>query len=145
MDTDEVGPSNGKSNDQFIDRSKVRILLCDNDSKSSQEVFSLLCKCSYQGNFNRFLSLQFNWLFNCTFHLIWCSFCKYLVIFTVVCEIFHLDIFSIWDIFILIFLVCENWDIFNLIFSFWHSTIYLLLFIDIYFNCCCWLENLWKR
>ncbi|CAO2818559.1 unnamed protein product [Amaranthus hypochondriacus] len=48
MDTDEVEPSNGKSNDQFIDRSKVRILLCDNDSKSSQEVFSLLCKCSYQ-------------------------------------------------------------------------------------------------
>ncbi|CAO2826815.1 unnamed protein product [Amaranthus hypochondriacus] len=48
METDEVGLSNGKTNDQFIDRSKVRILLCDNDSKSAQEVFSLLCKCSYQ-------------------------------------------------------------------------------------------------
>ncbi|KNA05633.1 hypothetical protein SOVF_188550 [Spinacia oleracea] len=48
MEIREVGPSNGKSTDQFIDRSKVRILLCDNDSKSSQEVFSLLCKCSYQ-------------------------------------------------------------------------------------------------
>ncbi|XP_021761586.1 two-component response regulator-like APRR1 [Chenopodium quinoa] len=49
MEIDEVGPSNVKNTtDQFIDRSKVRILLCDNDSKSSQEVFSLLCKCSYQ-------------------------------------------------------------------------------------------------
>ncbi|KAK4362253.1 hypothetical protein RND71_017494 [Anisodus tanguticus] len=37
-----------KSGDGFIDRSKVRILLCDNDAKSSQEVFTLLCKCSYQ-------------------------------------------------------------------------------------------------
>ncbi|XP_026664879.1 two-component response regulator-like PRR1 isoform X2 [Phoenix dactylifera] len=32
----------------FLDRSKVRILLCDNDPKSSQEVLQLLCKCSYQ-------------------------------------------------------------------------------------------------
>ncbi|KAK1435830.1 hypothetical protein QVD17_01600 [Tagetes erecta] len=32
----------------FIDRSKVRILLCDNDSNGSGDVFSLLCKCSYQ-------------------------------------------------------------------------------------------------
>lgn len=39
-----------KSGEGFIDRSKVRILLCDNDAKSSQEVFTLLCKCSYQGN-----------------------------------------------------------------------------------------------
>ncbi|KAL8141908.1 hypothetical protein V2J09_014940 [Rumex salicifolius] len=38
---------NGKSADLFIDRSKVRILLCDNDLKSSEEVFGLLCKCSY--------------------------------------------------------------------------------------------------
>ncbi|GFZ03563.1 hypothetical protein Acr_16g0001870 [Actinidia rufa] len=30
------------------DRSKVRILLCDSDPESCQEVFSLLCKCSYQ-------------------------------------------------------------------------------------------------
>ncbi|OMO92259.1 hypothetical protein CCACVL1_06894 [Corchorus capsularis] len=34
--------------DGFIDRSKVRILLCDNDSKSLEEVVSLLVKCSYQ-------------------------------------------------------------------------------------------------
>ncbi|XP_022738611.1 two-component response regulator-like APRR1 isoform X3 [Durio zibethinus] len=33
----------------FTDRSKVRILLCDNDTKSCEEVFSLLLKCSYQG------------------------------------------------------------------------------------------------
>ncbi|XP_075479563.1 two-component response regulator-like APRR1 [Primulina tabacum] len=38
----------GKSGDVFIDRSKVRILLCDNDDKSSEEVYTLLCKCSYQ-------------------------------------------------------------------------------------------------
>ncbi|KAM7480052.1 hypothetical protein LguiA_028265 [Lonicera macranthoides] len=37
-----------KSSDGFIDRSRVRILLCDNDSKDSEEVFTLLCKCSYQ-------------------------------------------------------------------------------------------------
>lgn len=40
----------GKSGDGFMDRSKVRILLCDNDEKNSQEVLTLLCKCSYQGN-----------------------------------------------------------------------------------------------
>ncbi|MCD7447517.1 Tor complex Tor2 interacting protein 1 [Datura stramonium] len=34
--------------DGLIDRTKVRILLCDNDAKSSEEVFTLLCKCSYQ-------------------------------------------------------------------------------------------------
>ncbi|XP_057951951.1 two-component response regulator-like APRR1 [Malania oleifera] len=38
----------GKNSDGFIDRSKVRILLCDNDAKSLEEVFTLLCKCSYQ-------------------------------------------------------------------------------------------------
>ncbi|KAK7304648.1 hypothetical protein VNO77_42533 [Canavalia gladiata] len=42
------GGNNGKSGDGFIDRSKVRILLCDNDSKSSEEVFTLLLRCSYQ-------------------------------------------------------------------------------------------------
>lgn len=34
--------------DGFIDRSKVRILLCDNDSRSYEDVFSLLLGCSYQ-------------------------------------------------------------------------------------------------
>ncbi|KAG6390010.1 hypothetical protein SASPL_151488 [Salvia splendens] len=37
-----------KAGDGFIDRSKVRILLCDNDVRSSEEVFTLLCRCSYQ-------------------------------------------------------------------------------------------------
>ncbi|XP_049409812.1 two-component response regulator-like APRR1 [Solanum stenotomum] len=37
-----------RTGDGFVDRSKVRILLCDNDAKSSEEVFTLLCKCSYQ-------------------------------------------------------------------------------------------------
>ncbi|KAE9609638.1 putative response regulator and transcription factor RR-A-type family [Lupinus albus] len=39
---------NSNNHDGIIDRSKVRILLCDNDSKSSQEVFTLLMGCSYQ-------------------------------------------------------------------------------------------------
>lgn len=39
----------GGNTEGFIDRSKVRILLCDNDMNSSEEVFNLLCKCSYQG------------------------------------------------------------------------------------------------
>uniref|UniRef100_A0A2P2L7E2 Two-component response regulator-like APRR1 n=1 Tax=Rhizophora mucronata TaxID=61149 RepID=A0A2P2L7E2_RHIMU len=39
---------NSKSGDGFIDRSKVRILLCDTDAKCSEEVFTLLLKCSYQ-------------------------------------------------------------------------------------------------
>ena len=43
------GGLSGKGSDAFIDRSKVRILLCDNNAKSSEEVFNLLCKCSYQG------------------------------------------------------------------------------------------------
>ncbi|XP_073153712.1 two-component response regulator-like APRR1 [Henckelia pumila] len=38
----------GKSGDGFIDRSKVRILLCDNDEKSAGVVLTLLCDCSYQ-------------------------------------------------------------------------------------------------
>ncbi|TXG51704.1 hypothetical protein EZV62_024228 [Acer yangbiense] len=43
------GGFNSKSSgDGFIDRSKVRILLCDNDGSSSEEAFSLLSKCSYQ-------------------------------------------------------------------------------------------------
>ncbi|KAE8783834.1 timing of cab expression 1 [Hordeum vulgare] len=32
----------------FVDRSKVRILLCDSDPDSSQDVLRLLCNCSYQ-------------------------------------------------------------------------------------------------
>ncbi|KAB1216748.1 Two-component response regulator-like PRR1 [Morella rubra] len=40
--------NNCKGGDGFIDRSKVRILLCDNDSKSLEEVMTLLLKCSYQ-------------------------------------------------------------------------------------------------
>ena len=35
----------------FVDRSKVRILLCDSDPDSSQDVLRLLCDCSYQGQF----------------------------------------------------------------------------------------------
>ncbi|GFZ17585.1 CCT motif -containing response regulator protein [Actinidia rufa] len=38
----------GGTADAFIDRSRVRILLCDNDGKSSEEVLNLLCNCSYQ-------------------------------------------------------------------------------------------------
>ncbi|XP_047328422.1 two-component response regulator-like APRR1 [Impatiens glandulifera] len=42
------GGGGGGGGDSFIDRSRVKILLCDNDSNSTDEVFSLLCKCSYQ-------------------------------------------------------------------------------------------------
>ncbi|CAN7024453.1 unnamed protein product [Brassica oleracea var. botrytis] len=37
-----------KGGDGFIDRSRVRILLCDNDSKSLGDVSTLLSQCSYQ-------------------------------------------------------------------------------------------------
>uniref|UniRef100_A0A2N9G3F9 Two-component response regulator-like APRR1 n=1 Tax=Fagus sylvatica TaxID=28930 RepID=A0A2N9G3F9_FAGSY len=42
-----VGNSS-KGGEGFIDRSKVRILLCDNDAKSLEEISTLLLKCSYQ-------------------------------------------------------------------------------------------------
>ena len=62
------GGSNSKSSDSFIDRSNVRILLCDNDTKSSDEIFTLLCGCSYQGTFYYFFFslgniLNFEFLF----------------------------------------------------------------------------------
>lgn len=43
------GNSSKGGGDAFIDRSKVRILVCDNDAKSLEEVSTLLLKCSYQG------------------------------------------------------------------------------------------------
>ncbi|XP_047332890.1 two-component response regulator-like APRR1 [Impatiens glandulifera] len=45
---DEDRDCDGDGGDGFIDRSRVRILLCDNDANSTEEVFTLLCKCSYQ-------------------------------------------------------------------------------------------------
>ncbi|KAF5734130.1 Sensory transduction histidine kinase putative isoform 1 [Tripterygium wilfordii] len=39
---------NSKGGDGFIDRSKVRILLCESDAKSAEEVCKLLLKCCYQ-------------------------------------------------------------------------------------------------
>ncbi|KAL8123585.1 two-component response regulator-like APRR1 [Apium graveolens] len=42
------GGNTGKGGEGFIDRSKVRILLCDSDPKRLDEAFTLLCKCSYQ-------------------------------------------------------------------------------------------------
>ncbi|XP_040366650.1 two-component response regulator-like APRR1 isoform X1 [Rosa chinensis] len=42
------GCGGGGGGEGFIDRSKVRILLCDNDESSSEEVLRLLLKCSYQ-------------------------------------------------------------------------------------------------
>ena len=52
--------NNSRSGDGFIDRSKVRILLCDNDAKSSEEVFTLLLKCSYQGKIIFYMYVVFN-------------------------------------------------------------------------------------
>ncbi|XP_028763487.1 two-component response regulator-like APRR1 [Neltuma alba] len=40
--------NHSKRADDLIDRSKVKILLCDNDTKSSEEVLTLLSGCSYQ-------------------------------------------------------------------------------------------------
>ncbi|KAJ4841054.1 hypothetical protein Tsubulata_009399 [Turnera subulata] len=49
MDGDEQNlMKESKHGDGFVDRSKVRILLCDNEANSSQEVLNLLLKCSYQ-------------------------------------------------------------------------------------------------
>lgn len=45
------GGGGGGRGDGFIDRSKVRILLCDNDADSSKEIVTLLLKCSYQGTY----------------------------------------------------------------------------------------------
>ncbi|XP_004500014.1 two-component response regulator-like APRR1 isoform X2 [Cicer arietinum] len=42
------GNNGGKIGDGFVDRSKVRILLCDSDVNSSQEVVTLLLRCCYQ-------------------------------------------------------------------------------------------------
>eukprot|EP01018_Ginkgo_biloba_P037866 Gb_08103 [translate_table: standard] len=39
---------NGDTRSPVLDRSGVRILLCDKDPKNSQQVLELLCKCSYQ-------------------------------------------------------------------------------------------------
>ncbi|XP_040986764.1 two-component response regulator-like APRR1 [Juglans microcarpa x Juglans regia] len=48
LSKDFGGGNTSKGGDGFIDRSKVRILLCDNDAKSLEEVLTLLLKCSYQ-------------------------------------------------------------------------------------------------
>lgn len=59
--------------DGFIDRSKVRILLCDNNGKSSEEVLTLLLKCSYQGII-RICYLHFGLLlFHFLLFNVWCA------------------------------------------------------------------------
>ena len=45
--------NHSKRTDDFIDRSKVKILLCDNDDKSLDEVLTLLSGCSYQGTITK--------------------------------------------------------------------------------------------
>lgn len=49
LNRETSGVNNCKIGDGFVDRSKVKILLCDNDSNSSQEVVTLLLRCCYQG------------------------------------------------------------------------------------------------
>ena len=63
------GECKGGGGDGFIDRSRVRILLCDNDPNSLGEVFTLLSQCSYQGmiaddGFEFFFFFFFNSLYN---------------------------------------------------------------------------------
>ncbi|XP_058788375.1 two-component response regulator-like APRR1 [Vicia villosa] len=49
LNKETSGVNNGnKIGDGFVDRSKVRILLCDTDSNTSQEVVTLLLRCCYQ-------------------------------------------------------------------------------------------------
>lgn len=55
--------ANKSGGEGFIDRSKVRILLCDNDTKSSEEVLTLLLKCAYQGITVVLLFAVFNSIF----------------------------------------------------------------------------------
>lgn len=57
MDTGEsiIVSENGCNRDQvmtndLMDLSSVRVLLCDTDVESCQEVLALLKKCCYQGN-----------------------------------------------------------------------------------------------
>lgn len=75
MARNEIGGGGGaghsKSGDSFIDRSNVRILLCDNDSKSSDEVFTLLCRCSYQGK--PFFSFVLGYILNLEFLFLVCE------------------------------------------------------------------------
>lgn len=75
METEEVnlnkesavgaGNNNKSGGDGFIDRSKVRILLCDNDAKSSEEVFALLLRCSYQGKVICYVCVEFTFFLWC--------------------------------------------------------------------------------
>lgn len=58
---EDCGGGGGGGGEGFIDRSKVRILLCDNDESSSEEILRLLLKCSYQGIYPL---LAFTFLFN---------------------------------------------------------------------------------
>ncbi|CAL5201862.1 unnamed protein product [Lathyrus oleraceus] len=48
LNRETSGVNKCKMGDGFVDRSKVKILLCDNDSNSSQEVVTLLLRCCYQ-------------------------------------------------------------------------------------------------
>lgn len=69
------GNTNGTTGEGFIDRSKVRILLCDNDTKSSEEVFKLLCKCSYQGIISIISSpSHYSWLISDLIDNDWCGY-----------------------------------------------------------------------
>ncbi|BFG32812.1 hypothetical protein CerSpe_190860 [Prunus speciosa] len=44
----QYGGSRAKSKNMSIDRSRVRVLLCDRDAESCEEVCTLLTTCSYQ-------------------------------------------------------------------------------------------------
>lgn len=48
------------SND-LMDLSNVRVLLCDTDAESCQEVLALLKKCCYQGNISSAIPYSICW------------------------------------------------------------------------------------
>ena len=66
-----TGQAKSRSNGTSIDRSRVKILLCDRNPESCEEVSTLLTTCCYQGMYV-FRSIQsFLSAFNC------CSIRKY--------------------------------------------------------------------
>lgn len=104
MESEGFDLNNGKKiGDGFVDRSKVRILLCDTDSNTSQEVFTLLLRCCYQG--------MYEWILN--FYTISTSSLPILLIMNgfILCEI--LNFYT--NMFFCFAHVCVKWFYLNLL------------------------------
>lgn len=55
-----TGQAKSRSNGTSIDRSRVKMLLCDRNPESCEEVSTLLTTCCYQGTYVRTYLDQFN-------------------------------------------------------------------------------------